>query len=129
MFTPSFLARGARARSGAALLVLAAVACDTNPTALAPTAAATNLGGVGMVLDLPTVALALGAAIASAQIVADPVFRFPIWSDVIQLHFLAGDLRTWPSEWLGWSPWAGFAAWAAVALPLGGVLVARVSRA
>ncbi len=60
--SPSFLARGARARSGAALLVLAAVACDTNPTTLAPTAADSNLNGVGMFLDLPTVALAIGAA-------------------------------------------------------------------
>jgi hypothetical protein len=83
------------------------------------TATATLLGG----------SMALGAAIAAAQIVADPVSRFPVWSDVIRLHFLAGDLRTWPSEWLGWSPWAGFALWAAVALPLLAALVRRVSRA
>lgn len=78
---------------------------------------------------LLTVSVALNAAIASAETLADPVFRFPIWSDVIRLRFLAGDLRTWPSEWLGWSPWAGLALWAAVALPLGGLLVWRVSRA
>ena len=61
--TPSFFARGARARSGAALVVLATVACDTNtPHATDPTSAATNLNGVGMILDLPTVSLALSAA-------------------------------------------------------------------
>jgi hypothetical protein len=77
---------------------------------------------------LLVVSVALNAAIASAQVVADPVFRFPIWSDVLRLHFLAGDLRTGPSEWLGWSPWAGFALWAAMAVPLGGWLTWRSAR-
>ena len=84
--------------------------------------------GRGLAAALLALSIALNAAIASAQIFADPAFRFPIWSDVIRLHVLAGDLRTWPSEWLGWSPRAGFAAWAAVALPLGGWLVARAAR-
>ena len=84
--------------------------------------------GRGVAAAVLVLSVALNAAIASAQIVADPVYRFPIWSDVIRLHFLAGDLRTWPSEWLGWSPWAGFAAWAVVALPLGGWLVRRAGR-
>ena len=69
--------------------------------------------------------IALNAAIASAEILSAPVYRFPIWSDVVQLRFLAGDLRTWPSEWLGWSTWAGFALWAAIAVPLGAWLAAR----
>ncbi len=56
-------ARGARARSSGALLVLAAVACDTNsPPALDPAVPASSLIGVGMILDVPTVALAVGAA-------------------------------------------------------------------
>lgn len=64
MFPTSPLsARGARARSAAALLVvLAAAACDTNSSTLAPTAADNSLDGVGIFLDLPTVALALGSA-------------------------------------------------------------------
>jgi hypothetical protein len=85
---------------------------------------------VGRVVAAAMLALSimLGAAIASAQIVADQDSRFPIWSDVLQRHFLAGDLRSWPGEWLGWSPWAGFALWAALALPLAGWLVRHVGR-
>lgn len=60
--TPSLLARGARARSAAALLVLAVAGCDTNPATLAPTAADANLQSVPIALDLPTIALALGTA-------------------------------------------------------------------
>jgi hypothetical protein len=71
------------------------------------------------------VSIALNAAIAAAEILSDPVYRFPIWSDVLQLRFLAGDLRTWPSEWLGWSTWAGFASWAVIALPFGAWLARR----
>lgn len=95
---------------------------------LAPFWTSLSLGGRIATGALLALSIALNAAIASAQIVAGPVFRFPIWSDVIQLHFLAGDLRTWPSEWLGWGPWAGFALWAAIALPLGAWLVHRARR-
>ena len=72
--------------------------------------------------------IALNAFIASAEILSDAVFRFPIWSDVLQLRFLPGDLRTWPSEWLGWSPWSGFACWAAIAIPGGAALAWRAAR-
>lgn len=73
--------------------------------------------------------IALNAVIASAEIMADPTFRFPIWSDVFQLRFLAGSLRTWPSEWLDWSPWHGFALWAALAIPFGAWLTWRSRQA
>ena len=62
LVSPSFLARGARARAGASLVVLAAVACDTNRPSSDPATAAASLNGVGMVLDFPTVALTLGMA-------------------------------------------------------------------
>ena len=62
LVSPSFLARGARARAGASLLVLAAIACDTNRPSSDPATAAASLNGVGMVLDFPTVALTLGMA-------------------------------------------------------------------
>ena len=42
--------------------MLAAVACDTNRPSLDPATAPASLNGVGMVLDLPTVALTLGVA-------------------------------------------------------------------
>lgn len=61
--------------------------------------------------------IALNAVIAAAQILSPPQFLFPIWSVVIRDGFLAGDMRTLPSEWLGWSPWAGFALYAALAIP------------
>lgn len=85
-------------------------------------------GGRIATAALLALSVALNIAIASAEIIADPVYRFPLWSDVLRLRFLAGDLRTWPSEWLGWSPWAGLALWAIVALPLGMVLIRRVNR-
>ena len=63
------------------------------------------------------VSIAINAAIASAEILAPPTFRFPVWSAVLAGRFGRGDLTTVASEWWGWSPWAGFALWAAVALP------------
>ena len=61
--------------------------------------------------------IAINAAIASAEILAPPEFRFPVWSAVIGGRFRRGDLTTVASEWWGWTPWAGFALWVAVAVP------------
>ena len=66
--------------------------------------------------------IALNAVIAAAQILSPPQFLFPIWSAVIRDRFLMGDMRTWPSEWLGWSPWAGFTLYVAIAVPALGLL-------
>ncbi|WP_267381345.1 MULTISPECIES: hypothetical protein [unclassified Sphingomonas] len=61
--------------------------------------------------------IVLNAVIAAAEILSPPQFTFPIWSAVIRDRFLQGDMRTWPSEWLGWSPWTGFALYVALAVP------------
>ena len=71
---------------------------------------------------------AINLIVASADVMAPPPWRFPLYQVVWRQRFVAGDLRTWPSEWLGWSPWTGLALWAAVALPLLGWLVRRAGR-
>lgn len=64
---------------------------------------------------LLAVSIAINAAIASAEILAPPEFRFALWDAVLNLRFRAGDLRTVASEYWGWTPWQGFALWAVVA--------------
>ncbi|MGK6319052.1 hypothetical protein [Sphingomonas sp. DT-204] len=59
--------------------------------------------------------IALNSVIASAEIMSGGREPFPLWSDVIRDRFLAGQLRTLPSEWFGWSVWSGYAAWWTVA--------------
>lgn len=89
-----------------------------------------GLGGVGRwaAAALLALSMALNLAIASAEIAAPPEYAFPVWSAVIRDGFLAGGLRTWPSEALGWSPWSGLALYLAVALPLLAALTLRVRR-
>ncbi|KQR80475.1 hypothetical protein [Sphingomonas sp. Leaf343] len=77
---------------------------------------------------LLAVSIALNLCIASAEIAAPPEFRFPIWSAVIEYRFLRGDLRTWPSEWFGWSTWGGLYLYGVVAVPLLAVLILRARR-
>lgn len=95
---------------------------------LAPWWAAQGRGGRLLGAALLAGSMALNLVIASAEIVAPPEFRFPIWTAVIRTRFLPGDLRTWPSEWLGWSTWAGFRLYLAVALPLLAALVVLARR-
>ena len=71
---------------------------------------------------------AINLMVASADIMASPPWPFPLYQVVWRRHFALGDLRTWPSEWLDWSPWAGLALWAALALPLLGWLALRAGR-
>ena len=59
--------------------------------------------------------VALNSIIASAEIMSGGREPFPLWSDVVRERFLGGQLRTLPSEWLGWSVWSGYAAWWTVA--------------
>ena len=73
--------------------------------------------------------IAINAAIASADIFAPPLTRFPVWQWVIAGNFAGGFLSTVPNEWFGWSAWAGFYWWAALALPTMGWLAWRVRRA
>ncbi|HEU0066554.1 MAG TPA: hypothetical protein VFQ57_04870 [Sphingomonas sp.] len=81
-------------------------------------------GRIGLAVLL-AISIALNAAIAAAEVFAPPAFRFPLWSAVLELRFLRGDLRTLPSEWMGWSAWAGFAGWALLAVPTAGWLARR----
>ena len=78
---------------------------------------------------LLAVSIAINAAIAAAEILAPPEFRFPVWDAVLDLRFRQGALRSVASEWWGWTPWAGFAAWAALAVPTIGWLARRCARA
>ena len=71
---------------------------------------------------------AINLVVASADVMAPPPWRFPLYQVVWRQRFALGDLRTWPSEWLAWSPWAGLALWAAVALPLLAGLARRAGR-
>lgn len=82
----------------------------------------------GAIAAVLMVSIALNAMIAAAEIVVPPQFRFALWNGVIKARFLPGDLRTWPSEWLGWTPWHGFALWAAIAVPLGAALAVHAAR-
>jgi hypothetical protein len=84
---------------------------------LAPYWDAVSRSGRAVAAAVLGTSIAINAAIASAEILAPPDFRFPVWSAVIDGRFRAGDLRTVANEWWGWSPWAGFALWAALALP------------
>ncbi|MDP1028060.1 hypothetical protein Q5H91_12620 [Sphingomonas sp. KR1UV-12] len=93
-------------------------------------AAAWQAGGwtrLAIAVLLP-VSMAINLMIAAAEIFAPPEYRWPLWSAVYELRFSRGDLRSWPSEWLGWTPWHGFQLYLAVALPLLLLLVRSVRR-
>ncbi len=82
----------------------------------------------GLLVLLLLVSIAINLTIASAEIFAPPPFRWAWWQAVMQQRFLAGDLRTIPSEWWGWTTWAGLYLWAAVAIPLALWLVQSCAR-
>jgi hypothetical protein len=77
---------------------------------------------------LLALSMTINLVIAAADIFAPPEFRWPFWRDVVERHLLLGDLRTWPSEWWGWSPWQGLAFYLACALPPLVMLVRRAYR-
>ncbi len=93
------------------------------PAALA-VAAVWAAGGRGRAAAglLLAVSMAVNLMIAAAEVFAPPEYRWPLYSAVYALRFSRGDLRTWPSEWLGWSTWGGLGLYLVVALPLLGVL-------
>ncbi len=82
----------------------------------------------GLLAILLLVSIAINLTIASAEIFAPPPFRWAWWQAVMQQRFLAGDLRTIPSEWWGWTTWHGLYLWAAVAIPLALWLVQSCAR-
>ncbi len=80
---------------------------------------ATRLAGAGLL----ALSMAINLMVAAAEVFAPPEYRWPLWSAVFDLRFRRGDLRTFPSEWLGWTPWHGLEAYLAVALPLLALIV------
>jgi hypothetical protein len=78
---------------------------------------------------LLAVSIPVNLMIAAAEIFAPPEYRWPLYSAVYDLRFSRGDLRTWPSEWLGWTTWHGFQLYLAVALPMLAALIALARRA
>jgi hypothetical protein len=76
-----------------------------------------------LVLLVLALSVGLNLVIASAEIMSGSPDPFPIWSEVIQQRFLAGQLRTVANEWWGWSAWSGFVADLVVGLVLGTALI------
>lgn len=77
---------------------------------------------------LLALSMAINLVIAAADVFAPPEVRWPFWRYVVERRFLLGDLRTWPSEWWGWTPWQGLALYLACALPLLILLARRTAR-
>jgi len=75
---------------------------------------AAGTGGRVVAAALLAVSIAINAAIASAEIFAPPQYDNAL-AGAVWPRFAAGDLRTLPSEWWGWTPWHGFALWAVAA--------------
>ncbi len=77
---------------------------------------------------LLAVSMAINLMVAAAEIFVAPEYRFPLWSAVFDLRFRRGDMRTWPSEWLGWTTWHGLYLYLAIALPSLAWLIVKVRR-
>ena len=78
---------------------------------------------------LLAVSIAINLMIAAAEVFAPPEYRWPLYSAIYDLRFSRGDLRTWPGEWLGWTPWHGFQLYLVVAVPLLVLLIAGARQA
>lgn len=88
----------------------------------------TSAAGRLLSAALLAVSIAINLVIAAADVFAPPGFRFPFWTYVVETRFLPGELRTWPGEWLGWSPWTGLALYLACASPMLALIVRSVRR-
>lgn len=67
-------------------------------------------------------AIAINLLIATTDTLVPPEFTYPLLDPILP-QFRAWNIRTFPSEWLGWSPARGLALYLALSLPL---LVAAV---
>ena len=67
--------------------------------------------------------IAINLVIACADVFSPPEYRWPLWTYVMQVRFPSGDVRTWPSEWLGWTTWHGLLLYLLAALPLAALVV------
>jgi hypothetical protein len=73
-----------------------------------------GIAGRAVALLAAGASIAINAMIASAEVFAPPQYDNALL-EAVWPRFAAGDLRTLPSEWLGWTPWHGFLAWLAIA--------------
>lgn len=86
---------------------------------LAPFWAGLGRGGRIAAGALLALSIAINLVVAAADVFSPPQYRWPLRTYVLDVRFRHGDLRTWPSEWLGRSTWSGLWLYLAVALPLG----------
>ncbi len=70
------------------------------------------------------VSVAINLAITAAEVQAPHFYTAPVTQHIIP-KFLAGDIRTIPNEFWGWSPWSGLGLY----LALAGLLVVLLARA
>lgn len=62
--------------------------------------------------------VAANLAIASAEVMAPAWIPDAMHDAVLRDRFWPGQLRTWPSEWWGWSVWSGLMLWGIAVAPL-----------
>lgn len=74
--------------------------------------------GAGRYLPAEAIVLsiAINACFAATDIYGSPAASFQL-REVVMVPFIKGHLRTFMSEWFGWSPGTGFILWQAIALP------------
>jgi len=77
---------------------------------------------VGLLL----VSVVINLMIAAANITTPDTYRFPL-ADPIFTDWQRGELRTLPSDFLGWNPIAGVGAYLVLVLLLAGLLLAQRS--
>ena len=71
--------------------------------------------------------VAINLAIAAAEVQAPHIYPAPVTEHILP-KFLAGDIRTIPNEFWGWSPWTGLCLWLVLAGALVAALVAALRR-
>ncbi|MGH6617550.1 hypothetical protein [Sphingomonas sp.] len=84
---------------------------------LAPLWQAWGRTGRRWIAGLLGLSMVINLAIAAAEITAPQGVRFPVY-DPVMTRFLAGDIRTVPSDWWHWKTGFGLAFYLALALPM-----------
>lgn len=83
----------------------------------------------GALLALLALSVGINLVIAAAEITTGGEGDWPLVSDVLVHRFLTGNLRTLPSEWLGWDPWSGLGLYLLLASGLVAAIVASLGSA
>ena len=65
---------------------------------------------------LLTLSIGINLAIAAAEVTAPDSAAFPLVEPVLR-KFVTFEIRTFASDWWGWTPWRGLALYVALALP------------